>query len=105
MTIEEWIELAIRDGDFPREEYTNVNAVLLNRKFWQSLSKARGWGKRHFRVAGLYVYEIQVSTSSTDNRHKNCNQLCKEEWLYHWHCFIDHLAEGKTAESFFESLQ
>jgi hypothetical protein len=27
-----------------------------------------------------------------------------QHWLYHWHRFIDHLAEGKTAASFFESL-
>lgn len=25
-------------------------------------------------------------------------------WLYNWHRFIDHLAEGKTAEEFFASL-
>jgi hypothetical protein len=27
-----------------------------------------------------------------------------QEWLMFWHRFIDHLAEGKNAESFFASL-
>lgn len=25
-------------------------------------------------------------------------------WLWHWHRFIDHLADGKTAEKFFATL-
>jgi hypothetical protein len=25
-------------------------------------------------------------------------------WIDHWHRFIDHLAEGKDAESFFASI-
>jgi hypothetical protein len=51
--------------------------------FWQSLGKALGWDeKRCF----LQKYR--------DN-----------EWQYQWHRFIDHLAEGKDAESFFETLQ
>ena len=28
-----------------------------------------------------------------------------EEWKRNWHRFIDHLADGKTAESFFDTLQ
>jgi hypothetical protein len=28
----------------------------------------------------------------------------QEVWLYHWHRLIDHLAEGKDAESFFADL-
>ena len=28
-----------------------------------------------------------------------------QEWLYYWHQFIDHLAEGKTIEQFFGQLK
>ncbi len=27
-----------------------------------------------------------------------------QDWLYHWHLFIDHLSKGKDIESFFERL-
>lgn len=36
---------------------------------------------------------------------KTYHSLKKENvWLYVWHKFIDHLSEGKTIESFFETL-
>lgn len=64
------------DGEFLRtQEY------LLDPLFWQSLGKAMGW-------------ETQFDEDKGFNH----------QWQYEWHRFIDHLAEGKDAESFFESL-
>ncbi len=54
-----------------------VDSVLLNPLFWQSLGKAMGWDKNKYIIGN---------------------------WKAHWHRFIDHLIEGKEAESFFEPL-
>jgi hypothetical protein len=71
------------------EEEKTIAIVLLDPTFWQSLGKAQGW--RDY-----------------------CNSdLCREcgtkyspmsGWQAYWHRFIDHLADGKTAKSFFEAL-
>lgn len=48
--------------------------------FWQALGKELGW-------------------VDTDVR-----RIEGKIWRFHWHRFIDHLAEGKDAESFFATL-
>lgn len=83
--------------------------VLLDPSFWQALGRARGWeelvskyGTRKDDYIALYrrpgtgrnSWEKQVVGSEDSN----------SEWRYHWHRFIDHLAEGKDAESFFAAL-
>jgi hypothetical protein len=50
--------------------------VFLDPSFWQALGKARGWAP----------------------------ETEEKQWLYYWHRFIDHLAEGKDLESFFADL-
>lgn len=61
------------------------SSLFLDPLFWQSLGKSLGWK------------EIEMS-----DPHRPVNG--KPEWQNNWHRFIDHLAEGKDAESFFESL-
>jgi len=56
-----------------------VAEILLDPSFWQALGKARGWD------ATVAIPVMQ-------------------DWLGYWHKFINHLAEGKDAESFFASL-
>jgi hypothetical protein len=59
--------------------------LMLDKDFWSALGKARGWG-----VSNSVLYdEGEVYTSG---------------YLYHWHRFLDHLAGGKDAESFFADL-
>ena len=53
----------------------------LDRERWIDAGKAMGWGKNS---DGVIVYR---------------------DWLKQWHNFIDHLAEGKTAEDFFANLE
>lgn len=67
--------------------------MVLDPLFWQSLGKAMGWGKKCF------CQKIR----------EMCHPRCEEEgyaegWEIQWHRFIDHLAENKSAESFFETL-
>jgi|HubBroStandDraft_4_1064222.scaffolds.fasta_scaffold03118_5 hypothetical protein len=69
-----------------------VAEILLDPSFWQALGKARGWKEKC----------------------ADCHKLsrsCRCEYpsfldgeMYFWHRFIDHLAEGKDAESFFKTL-
>jgi hypothetical protein len=55
--------------------------IFLDPSFWQALGKARYYTK---------------DTKEGSIRSKL--------WLQDWHRFIDHLAEGMDAESFFNSL-
>lgn len=60
------------------------NNFFLNPLFWQSLGKALGWCYHE------PAFENCVCTGQTIG--------------YYWHRFIDHLAEGKSAEDFFTEL-
>ena len=64
-----------------------LDCVFLDPEFWRCLGKAMVWPKESS--------ELNVVTGSTNGR---------ENWLYYWHRFIDHLASGKDAESFFKEL-
>jgi len=57
--------------------------------FWLALSKARDW-----KVTD-YCFGCGYDEGSTDNT---------PVWKVKWHRFIDHLADGKDAESYFKSL-
>lgn len=92
MTIQQAIEKAIEGGynthGWRPGEYVANDAqcvTFLDPLFWQSLGKAMGWSEWH-----------------TDGSRKVWKEWHK--WKNEWHRFIDHLAEGKDAESFFESL-
>lgn len=57
--------------------------AFLDPLFWQALAKSEGWG-----------------------HNKECNKcgVPFNGWKGHWHRFIDHLAEGKDPNDFFNSL-
>jgi hypothetical protein len=62
-----------------------IEKYLLSPEFWQALGKACGWPQDDSHDVIFEVWK-------------------KERWLGRWHAFIDHLAEGKSPDSFFESL-
>lgn len=68
---------------FNRDLYTFLSDPL----FWQSLGKALGW-------------QSEVVIECACGRKER-----KKTYLYHWHRFIGHLADGKTAEEFFKNIQ
>lgn len=68
----------VSDGD-GGYDIPALSEFFLDPLFWQALGKARKWDK--------------IETNP-----KNVS------WLEWWHRFIDHLAGGKDAESFFETL-
>lgn len=89
--MEQVIKLAIEggyDGKISHNEcYSQwINRCLLSPLFWQALGKQQGW-------------------KDTDNNpHLARNKMPQEEYMYHWHNFIDHIADGKSVDSFFELI-
>ncbi|MFZ2152263.1 MAG: hypothetical protein WAV09_04105 [Minisyncoccia bacterium] len=64
----------------------NKEIVLLDPLFWQALGKGLGWNR-------MMSAEIEY------HRIKDY-----PEWQWNMHRFIDHLAEGKDIDSFFNDL-
>jgi hypothetical protein len=79
MTIEEAIKKAYPNQKEMFSPTWGKERYFLLPDFWQSLGKALGW-----------ILEGHAG---------------RKQWKEEWHRLIDHLAEGKTAESFFESLK
>jgi hypothetical protein len=98
MTIEQAIKKAIEGGFTYKAEGWNLDAAIpitmLDPSFWQSLGQAMGW-------IAINRHEHEMG--------QECNGFCildekQEGWKNRWHRFIDHLAKGKSAESFFETI-
>lgn len=110
MTIETAIKKAIEGGwrsDDPMvvdgsERYVNMvgyEKILLDPTFWQCLGKAMGWTKQ--------TQEVQLDGFNLEAMNNGCSSTTKDieyNWLYYWHRFIDHLADGGDANSFFKNL-
>jgi hypothetical protein len=69
-----------------------MEGTFLDPLFWQALGRALGWDQA---MRTVHAVENGRPTVVTRTGHY---------WLSHWHRFIDDLAEGKTAESFFARL-
>ena len=94
------------------DEWWAKTAILQQPSFWQSLGKALGWGDV---IKGLAIpmskeqlLRIVAKTAADKMTEKTIESILRmdniEQWKFHWHRFIDHLAEGKDAESYFEAL-
>lgn len=77
---EQAIEIACKNGYDVSEKLEYGHSRLLDHLFFQALGRGLGWGE-------------------DEN-----NTWDKRTWASHWHRLIDHLAEGKDIESFFEQL-
>jgi hypothetical protein len=73
------------------EEEKSDAQVFLDPLFWQSLGKAMKWCIHSERYPDGECKQCQAATGDS-------------QWLFVWHCFIDGLAEGKSAEQFFGTL-
>lgn len=75
-------------GDTVHAPHCNFfSIILLDPLFWQCLGKAEGWNP------------VGETVPSWDG-----GRVLHGEWLSYWHSFINHLAEGKEVESFFNEL-
>ena len=68
------------------KEECSEQLALLDPEFWKCLGKNQGWDKGYYHF-GDNTCDIEMSS-----------------WQAQWHSFIDHLAEGKSPEDFFNSL-
>ena len=82
--------------------------IFLINDFWQSLGKALGWNKYRCDICGRDQdhcnKEVYNSLKDKPNEKVVCISRLIPAWFYHWHRLIDHLAEGKTIESYFKTL-
>lgn len=74
--------------DHSHSDYIKWQEVTSSPLFWQALVPNNQWSK----LSQLDIDKWQ--TYNTGN----------QAWLYYWHRFIDHLAEGKDIDSFFNEL-
>lgn len=86
--MQEAIQLAQEGGwgnwyDLDVYEVSDEPSIREDPDFWRCLGKQLGWEQSDKR----YVYSGS-----------------KRNWITVWHRYINHLAEGKDAESFFISL-
>jgi hypothetical protein len=69
-----------------------VAETFLDPQFWLALGRGLGWEQA--------VRTVQA----VENGRPTVVTRAGQHWLSHWHHFIDHLAEGKTPEAFFDTL-
>jgi hypothetical protein len=117
MTIEDAFQQAIasgwhhpffRDGDHIADLSQETKlAAFLNPPFWQSLGKALGWDrpiKYRQSIPARMVSRVSkngVIKYAVPAHIRMMSKRTHDRWTKEWHRFIDHLAEGKDAESFF----
>lgn len=117
MTIEQAIEKAIEGGynGYPKpfcmecggyESPNKSSSMFLDPLFWQSLVTAMEWDRD---LEGLKCSCSEDIYYSYQFCPKCGKQMRKVEvmttyWKKEWHRFIDHIAEGKSAEDFFKTL-
>lgn len=108
------------------------STALLDPSFWQALGKALGWPDSSYQTCRLqkpyysnkkdYIGRIGLIVGESDNKKMwyvvwDNNKIryrypktyvtnlgASRNWEAVWHRFIDHLAEGKDAKSFFKEL-
>lgn len=111
MTIEKARLEAFRHGfDNKKRMYCERACLcdLLTPEWWQSLGKAMGWDDEDPALL-ISARWKKYHGSEPDGEDYWIADTYHEEneaplWKYYWHHFIDHLAEGKTAESYFQEL-
>lgn len=85
------IKEAVEKGGY--DQFMQLREPFLDPAFWQALGKARGWAKGKW-----------CNDSECGEEGEHYHQVSERNWLYKWHSFIDHLATGADAETFFKSL-
>jgi len=79
-----------------------VEETCLDVAFWQALGRALRW-QGHVPPD----FALQWDLIEAEAREAIAHDLLVKGiplWLYHWHRFVDWLAEGKTPEDFFATL-
>jgi len=101
----EAIRKSIEKGGLnPGLSWLTDEQLYLTPSFWQALGRALGW-KTQFALSSFETDGTQDEYGLRYNGGVDkSNDRLIPAWLYHWHCFIDWIADGKTPDSFFEEL-
>lgn len=102
------IPLAIGKGGYQAYKQTPwTSDIYLDPLFWQALGKALGWKETECVKCGYRETphtDLLSGYCTTWYGQPPCEEFTPETPLHHWHCFIDHLAEGKDTDEFFDQL-
>lgn len=96
------------EGGAPKLKLNN-EAVFLDPLFWQALGRGMGWNKtmclscNHFYSVPLTDLEKEEVAINRNCEHEKL-KIYHQKWRDHWHRLIDHLAEGKSIEDYFQTL-
>jgi hypothetical protein len=70
----------------------SVHETFLDPAFWRALGRALGWEE---------TCELAITCVRGQEECRRCHG---SYWMYQWHCFIQHLANGQPPDTFFASL-
>ena len=85
--------LTVTQWNLYKEGQLSWHVFTHDPKWWQALGKAEGWGDK-----------LMFCGVCGNGLGRDSDDVFEEEWKYHWHRFIDHIAEGKDIDSFFNQL-
>jgi hypothetical protein len=69
-----------------------MQETLLDPAFWRALGRALGW-------------DVPCDLAITCvHGNEECQRCHGYYWMYQWHCFIQHIANGHPPAAFFASL-
>ena len=92
----EWGEIRFDRGDGYYNGYgLTFEAIVSNKKFWQTLGKAFNWKPQTLH---------RLPMPSVVSSHILSKESVVEGYIYEWHRFIDHLIAGKDPEDFFKTI-
>jgi hypothetical protein len=69
-----------------------VQETFLDPAFWRALGRVLGWDT---------PCDLTITCTHGD---VECQRCHGSSWMYHWHCFIQHLANGHPPDAFFARL-
>lgn len=117
MTVREAINIAVEKGGYVQKLGTrNIKSTdweQYTKQAWQEFSELKALhdpllGESLGKTMGLAAMPFCQACHRQSNYTTHCgccNGKGIDTWLYRWHGFIDHLAEGKEAEEFFKDLR
>lgn len=76
---------------------TSAEELFLNPNFWEALGESLGWGNSFGFIQPGDTGEIESWLESD-----SVGTVFR--WEFEWHRFISHLADRKSADSFFKEL-
>lgn len=88
-----------KEVEMKRLNLFTIKQSALDPLFWQSLGKALGW--KDYETCR---YGCQWDFDGEGCSHDLPPTVRSPFWRWNWHRFIDHLAEGKEVEEFFNQL-